>query len=209
MANVDSQPLAGFASQLPKPALQVKPHASAAQVAAAFAGTGHTVQAAPHAVGSVGAVHLPAHALLGAVHLIPQVSATHVAAPPGGMGQAVQSGPHAVGSVFATHLPVQAWNCALQVNVHAPEAQVLVELATKGHFTLQPPQWFELVMGSTHSAPQLSGAPGVQPFVHWKVAADGAQSGLAAPHTALQVPQLVAFDRSVSQPSAGSALQSE
>lgn len=65
-----------------------------------------------------------------------------------------------------------------------------------------------LVSGSTHSAPQLSGAAGAQPLVHWKVGPEGVQNGEAAPHTALHVPQLVAFDRSFSQPSPAVALQS-
>jgi hypothetical protein len=209
LAKVASQPLAAFASQLPKPALHVNPQASAVHVAAALAGTGQTVQAAPHAVGSVGAVHLPAQALFGGVHFSPQVSLTHVAAPPAGTGHGVQSGPQAVGSVLARHLPPHAWKLALQVNVHAPAVQALVELATTGHLMLQPPQWFVLVTGSTHSAPQFRGAPGVQPFVHWNVGPEGAHSGEAAPQTALQAPQLAAFERSVSHPSPGVALQSE
>jgi hypothetical protein len=66
-----------------------------------------------------------------------------------------------------------------------------------------------LESGSTHSAPQFSGAPGVQPFVHWNVGPLGAQRGAAAPHFALHAPQLVAFEKSVSQPSPAFALQSE
>lgn len=140
VAKVVSQPFAGVASQLPKPALHVNPQALAAHVATAFGGTGHTVQAAPQAVGSVGAVHLPPHALLGAAHVIPHVSAMHVAAPPGGTGQAVQAGPQAVGSVVPTHVPAQAWNCALHVNVQIPVVQAFVPFGTGVHLRLQPPQ---------------------------------------------------------------------
>ena len=114
VANVASQPFAAFASQLPKPALHVKPHASAAHVATAFAGTVHAVHAAPHAVGSF-VTHLPAHTWLGATHEIPHAPFVHFAAPPAGTGHTVQSGPHAVGSVFAGHAPLQAWNAGLQV----------------------------------------------------------------------------------------------
>jgi hypothetical protein len=53
--------LAAFASQLPKPAPHVKPHAFAAHVAVAFAGMGHTVQVGPHAVASVAVAHVAPH----------------------------------------------------------------------------------------------------------------------------------------------------
>ncbi|WP_214676664.1 hypothetical protein, partial [Escherichia coli] len=59
-----------------------------------------------------------------------------------------------------------------------------------------------------HSAPQLSGAAGVQPFVHWNVGPLGAHRGAAGPQTALHAPQLVDFERSTSQPSAAFLLQS-
>jgi hypothetical protein len=121
----------------------------------------------------------------------------------------VQSGPHVVGSVFATHLPVHAWNCALHVNPHVAVVHAMVAFATTGHFALHAPQLSVLVIGSTHSAPQFSGAIGVHPFVHWNEGPEGAHSGFAAAHMALHVPQLVAFERSVSQPSAGFELQSE
>jgi hypothetical protein len=59
-ASVASQPFAAFASQLPNPAVQVKAHAPAVHAAVAFAGTGQTVQAAPHAATLVSATHAPA-----------------------------------------------------------------------------------------------------------------------------------------------------
>ena len=65
-----------------------------------------------------------------------------------------------------------------------------------------------VVAGSTHSAPQFSGALAGHPFVHWKPGPMGAQNGAAAAHTELHAPQLVASERSFSQPSAGDALQS-
>ena len=204
-----SQPLAAFASQLPKPALHVKPHALAAQVATAFAGMGHTTHAAPHAVASVAVAHFAPQRCVAAGHVPPHVSATQVAVPPAGIGQGTQSGPQVAGSVFATHLALQAWNWALHVKPHAPAVQAFVAFATTGHFTLQAPQLSVLVFGSTHSAPQLTGAIGVQPFVHWNDGPDGAQSGAAAAHFALHVPQLVALERSISQPSVELALQSE
>ena len=207
-ANVASQPLAALPSQLPKPALHVKPQVDAAHVGAALGGTGQTVQAGPHAVGSVSPTHLFAHAWSGALHLMPQTSETHVALPPAGTGQAMQSGPHVAGSVLAAHLPEHAWNIGLQVNVQVAAAHAIVALVTGGHLTLQPPQLLTLVWGSTHSAPQFRGAIGVHPFVHWNEPPAGAHSGFAAAHTALQAPQLVAFERSASQPSALLPLQS-
>ena len=85
--------------------------------------------------------------------------------------------------------------------------QLVVAFATTGHLTLQPPQWLMLVWGSTHSAPHWSGAPGVHALLHWNEGPSGAQRAAAAPHAALQLPQVAAFDRSVSQPSAAFALQ--
>jgi len=250
---VASQPFAAFASQLPNPAWQAKPQISAAHVAVAFAGTGQTVHAAPHAVATF-VTHLPAQRWLGAVHLIPQTFSVHVAVPPTGTGQTthagphasglvfatqvpphrwvefahlvpqtpfvhvavpptgtghtVQVGPHAVGLVFATHVPAQAWKSGLHVNWHALSSHAIVAFATTGHRVLQPPQWLVLVTRSTQSFPHLTGASGVQPFVHWKPGPAGAQSGAATAHTALHAPQLVGFERSVSQPSAGFVLQS-
>ena len=188
----------------------VVPHTPAAlHVAAPPVGTGHTVHAAPHAVGSLGATHLAPHAWFGAVHCIPHASFTQVATPPAGTGHAVHVGPQNAGSVCAGHLSPHAWNPALHVKLHVPGGgHAAVPFVTTGHELLQLPQWFVLVFGSTHSAPQLSGAEGVQPFVHWKFGPLGAHSGAAAPHVALHAPQLVAFDRSVSQPSAVFALQS-
>jgi hypothetical protein len=104
--------------------------------------------------------------------------------------------------------PLHALNWAAQVNVHAPAAHFSVPLGTAGHLTLHPPQWFTLVSGSTHSAPHASGAPAVQPFEHWKVGPMGAHIFAVAGQTALHAPQLVACERSTSQPSAGFALQS-
>jgi hypothetical protein len=251
----DSQPFAAFASQLPKPALHADPQAPAAHEAVEFAGMGHTVHAAPHAVaslsathlvpqrcvaaghalpqapaaehvavppvgtgqtvhaaphavGSPGATHLPPHAWFGAVHWIPHVSATHVATPPAGTGQGAQAAPQNAGSVVATHLSVQALKPGLHEKLHVEAVHAAVPFVGTGHTLVQVPQWFAVLVGSTHSAPQSRGAVPVQPVVHWKFAPFGAQSGAAAPHFALHAPQLVAFERSVSQPSAAVALQS-
>ncbi len=103
---------------------------------------------------------------------------------------------------------MHAWNPALHVKLQTPAVHSAVPSVTTGHAVLQLPQWFVLVLGSTHSAPQFSGATGVQPLVHWKFGPFGAQSGAAAAHFALQAPQLVARERSVSQPSVDVALQS-
>ena len=94
------------------------------------------------------------------------------------------------------------------MKAHAAALHAIVAFATTGHLMLQPPQLFGLVWGSTHSAPHATGAPGVHPFVHWNEGPAGAQSGAAAAHTELQVPQVVAVERSTSQPSTLLALQS-
>ena len=147
-------------------------------------------------------------AWFGAVHWIPQVSFTHVATPPTGTGQGAQAAPQNAGSVCATHLSVHALKPTLHVKLQVAALHAAVPLAGTGHALLQVLQWVADVWGSAHSAPQRSGADGVQPVVHWKFGPFGAQSGAAGPHFALHAPQLVAFDRSVSQPSAALALQS-
>ena len=124
------------------------------------------------------------------------------------MGQTMQAAPQAAASVSAAHPPAHAWNDGLQVALHTPRVHALIAFATSAHFLPQPPQWFVLVSGSTHSVPQLSGAPAVQPFVHWNVGPAGAHSGAAAAQTELHVPQLVASERSTSQPSPATSLQS-
>ena len=131
-----------------------------------------------------------------------------VATPPAGTGHAVHVGPQNAGSVCAGHLSAQAWNPALHVKLHLAAAHAAVPFVTAGQAVMQLPQWLVLVFGSTHSAPQRSGEAGVQPFVHWKLGPFGEHCGAAAPHVALHAPQLVAFDRSVSQPSTAFALQS-
>ena len=171
------------------------------------------MQAAPHANGSLSAApaptHLAPHRWLGAAHDIPHASAMQVAVPPAGAGHAVHAGPHVAGSVDATHAPPHLWNWGLHVKEHCAVVHALVAFATTGHLALHPPQLSTLVIGSTHWAPQFSGAAGVHPLVHWNDWPAGAQSGAAAAHAALQAPQLLGFDRSVSQPSAAVALQSE
>jgi len=191
------------------PAGHVVPHAPAAEhVAAPPVGTRQTVQAAPQAVGSVGPTHLPAHAWFGAVHWIPHVSLRHVATPPAGTGHGAHAAPQNAGSVCATHLSVQALKPALHVKLQVAALHAAVPLVGTGHALLQVPQWVGDVWGSAHSAPQRSGAEGVQPVEHWKLGPVGAQSGAAGPHFALHAPQLVAFERSISQPSLAVALQS-
>lgn len=206
-----SQPLAATASQFAKPAAHVSVHAPAVHAAAAFAPPGHTAHVGPHAAGvltSAFATHRSPHFVNPALQVNPHAFDAQVARPFAGTGHAMQSGPHAVGSVFVLQAPAHAWKFGLHVNVQTPAAQPVVALATSGHLMLQPPQWFVLESGSTQSAPQARGAAGVQPFVHWKPAPAGAHSGAAAPQTALHAPQLVAFDRSVSQPSPPLPLQS-
>jgi hypothetical protein len=94
------------------------------------------------------------------------------------------------------------------MNVQVPFVQAASAWSTSGHFALQALQWLTLVSVETHSFPQSVGASGAQPVEHWKPAPAGAHTGVAAGHTALHAPQLVAFDRSTSQPSTGSWLQS-
>ena len=61
-----SQPLAAFMSQLPKPALQVRPQALIAQVAVPFAGVGQAMLQAPQWRGSLrGSMHAPPQSRLG------------------------------------------------------------------------------------------------------------------------------------------------
>jgi hypothetical protein len=206
IARTASQPFAAFASQLPKPAVQAKPHASAAHVAVAFGSAGQAVQAAPHAVGSFD-THLPAQAWVGAVHAKPQRSFAQVAAPLAGTGQTTHSGPQAVGSLLAGHRSPHKWNSGLHANAQTPRLHSDVALVMTGHLMLQPPQWSALVFGSTHAFAQWSGAAGVQSVVHWKLAPTAAHLGAAAPHVALQPPQFSGVERSTSQPSAAASLQ--
>ena len=74
--------------------------------------------------------------------------------------------------------------------------------ATAGQALLHEPQSSSEVWRSTHWLPQSVGAAPAQPVVHEKPLAVGAQSGAAAAHFALQVPQCAASERSTSQPSA-------
>jgi hypothetical protein len=96
----------------------------------------------------------------------------------------------------------------LQVNVHALATHSVVPFATSGHALLQAPQWFSLVVASTHSAPQRRGAFGGQPVVHANVVPMGAHAGAVGGQTALHAPQLVGFERSTSHPFAGFLSQS-
>ncbi len=135
-------------------------------------------------------------------------SATHDARAFGGAGQTAHAGPQAVASVTALHSGPHAWNCGLHVKPQMPRSHVATALSTAGHFRPQTPQFAMLVSGSTQSFPQRSGAAGEHPFVHANDAPDGAQNGIAGGHPVLHAPQLVAFERSVSHPSAAFALQS-
>jgi hypothetical protein len=96
----------------------------------------------------------------------------------------------------------------LHVNAQAPAVQAAVPLATAGHAPLQPPQWLTLVFVSTHSFPQSVGASPEQPVVHSKAAPCGVQYGAVGLQEVVHAPQVFAFERSVSQPSPGSPLQS-
>jgi hypothetical protein len=126
----------------------------------------------------------------------------------GGVGQTVHAGPQAAGSVATVQPAPHLLKPALHVYVHWPAVQALLLFATVGQAMLQPPQWFSLVAGSTHSAPQRRGAVVGQPVVHANEAPLGAQTGAVAGQTALHAPQLVAFERSASQPFAGFLSQS-
>ena len=203
-----SQPLAVFASQLPKPTAHVKAQAPPVHLTSAFATAGHTAHAAPQARTSLSGTHAPAQACVAAGHVALHAPATHEAAPPSGTGHAVQASPQAVASSSATHLSAHAWNLGLHVVLHTPAAQATIAFATSAHLRLQPPQWFALVIGSTHAGPHLTGASAGQPLVHWNVGPTGAQSGASAAHAALHAPQLVGLERSLSQPSVALALQS-
>jgi hypothetical protein len=133
----------------------------------------------------------------------------HIGVAFAGAGQTAHVGPQAAGSVATVQPAPHLLNPAPQVNVHWPAVHSLVPFATAGQATLHPPQWFSLVAGSTHSAPQRSGAIGGQPVVQANVVPLGAHTGVAGGQTALHAPQLAAFERSTSQPFAGSSSQSE
>ena len=167
------------------------------------------MQATPQAVTSASGAHLPAQGWVPTGHAGWQAPAVHTAEPPPGTAHTVHAAPHAVASVSEAHLaPAHAWNVGLHVALQTPIVHALTALATFAHGAPQPPQWFVLVIGSTHTASHLRGSVGAHPLVHWNVGPFGAQSGATAPHTALHPPHDVAFDRSVSQPSAAFALQS-
>jgi hypothetical protein len=124
------------------------------------------------------------------------------------MGQTVHAAPQAVASASEAHFPAQAWNVGLHVTLHTPPAHALIAFATSGQAMSQLPQWFVLVIRSTHSAPHFTGAVGAHPFVHWNVVPLGAQRGAAAPQAPLHAPQVAGFERSLSQPSLAFPLQS-
>jgi hypothetical protein len=208
VAKLASQPVAASVSQLPKPAAQTMPHAELTQLGVAFGAGGQTAQVAPHAAGSFASTHFAPQRWVSAGQVPPQIPFVHDAVPPVGTGHAMQVAPHAVASVSVTHLPAHAWNVGLHVKPHLPAAHAIVALATAGQATSHVPQCVALVFGSTHSAPHLSGAAGVQPFVHWNVPPLGEHCGAAAPQAVLHAPQVVAFERSASQPSVPFALQS-
>jgi hypothetical protein len=105
-------------------------------------------------------------------------------------------------------LPEHAWNVGLHENAHCPAVQTTSAFATEGHLALHPPQWFVLMSVDTHSLPQSAGAEAGHPVVHWKDAPNGAQTGTLGGHAVLQAPQLTERERSLSQPSLGSRLQS-
>jgi hypothetical protein len=124
------------------------------------------------------------------------------------IGHTVHAGPHASGSVATVQPPPHLLKPAPHEYVHWPAVHSLAPFAMTGQATLQAPQWFSLVPGSTHSAPQRRGAFAGHPVVQPNVAPVGAQTGAVAGQTALHAPQLVAFERSTSQPFAGSLSQS-
>jgi hypothetical protein len=81
-----------------------------------------------------------------------------------------------------------------------PALQRVDPFATAAQATLQPPQWSFDVWRSTHCLPHRVGADAVHPLVQVKPLDAGAQSGAAAPQTALQMPQWLGCARSVSHP---------
>lgn len=136
------------------------------------------------------------------------VPTTHDGFAFGGVGQAAQVGPHAAGSLSGTQRPAHVRSPARQVNPQWPSVHVVSASATAGQGRPQLPQWLTLASGLTHSVPQRSGAVGVQPLSQRNASPDGAQTGEAAGHAVLQLPQVAAFERSTSQPSSGAPLQS-
>ncbi len=143
-ASVASQPFKGFKSQLPKPALQVEPHTSAAHVATAFAGTGQIAQAGPHAVGSVGTTHLSPH-FTGAAGVHPFV---HWNEGPAG----AQSGAAAVHAV--PHAPQVS---ALERSLSHPSAPFALQSARPGLHALTThfPPWQPIELYGEGHAEQL------------------------------------------------------
>jgi hypothetical protein len=142
------------------------------------------------------------------LHVKPHASFVQVARAFAGTGHTAHVGPHAVGSVRSTHVPLQARRAPVHVKVQTLASHAIVASFTAGHARLQAPQCITFEVGSTHSSPQSRGAAAVQPVVHSKVPPIGAQKGATGPQHALHAPQVGAFERSTSQPSAGCALQS-
>jgi hypothetical protein len=209
-----SQPLAAAPSQSAKPALQVKPHAPAAQVGVALARAGHTVEQAPQLVALVARLtQRPPQLVSPAAHTSVHAPMEHTLP----AGHAAGHAPQWAVSVlrFASQpfeaAPSQSPQPAAQLAMaHAPAVHAAVALA-RAHARPQAPQWDAAVLVFV-SQPSLTSVlqlprPAAQVMPH----APAAQ--LAAPpavlHALVHAPQRAgSVLRFTSQPLAATPSQS-
>jgi hypothetical protein len=207
-----SQPLPASPSQSAKPALQVNPHAPAAQLARALAGVGQGAQLVPQVATEVSlAQPVPQRwkpTLQAKSHAVP----SHVAVPLDGIEQAVHDvAPHVAGDALLTQLLPHRCVSGPHAMPQTPATQVALPPVGAAHVWPHEPQLATSVRGLTHAAPQRvdvapmqpleqpAAPPGPAPMVH---------IGVGSTQTARQAPQLVGVVRSASQPSDVVLLQS-
>ena len=128
-----SQPLAEAPSQLPKPAVQVRPQVLPAQTGAALRAGGHVPPQRPQLTGSVRvSTHLPPHGTCPTAQVEAQVPPVQRVAPP----QMLPQRPQLAGSLFKSRsqpfavAPSQFANPTLQAMPHTPAVQA--EVAFEG-----------------------------------------------------------------------------
>jgi hypothetical protein len=144
-----SQPLLALPSQLPKPVLQVMPHAPLAQNAEPLAGVAQAMPQPPHAATSVWVLRqTPAQSCVPEVQLVAQVPAEQTWPAPHARPQA----PQWLRSVWVSrHVPVQSVRPAPQLTTHAP----LVHTWPAPQIVPHIPQWLRSVWVSRQVPEQL------------------------------------------------------
>ena len=125
-----------------------------------------------------------------------------------GTGHGVHDVPHVSGLVLVAHELPHVWKPLSHENWQALPLHEICALPTAPQVLLHALQCVRLFVRSTHWDPHSVGAWPEHPLVHENPVPLGAQKAALAPQTALQDPQCVASDRSVSQPSLGFWLQS-